>query len=87
MSLNGLDDARVKEAHEAAVAEAGGWYVSARPSLVAFDAVVQLGHSEHEMLSTWLPVVPCTNHPGKCSNFGSETGSCSNMPVAMRSSC
>lgn len=27
MSLNGLDDAQVKEAHEAAVAEAGGWYV------------------------------------------------------------
>jgi len=27
MSLNGLDDARVKEAHEAAVAEPGGWYV------------------------------------------------------------
>ncbi|KAK3302314.1 uncharacterized protein B0T15DRAFT_300810 [Chaetomium strumarium] len=25
MSLNGLDDARVKEAHEAAVAEPGGW--------------------------------------------------------------
>lgn len=30
MSLNGLDEAKVKEAHEAAVAEAGGWYV--RPS-------------------------------------------------------
>lgn len=29
MSLNGLDDAKVKEAHEAAVAEAGGWYVTA----------------------------------------------------------
>lgn len=27
MSLNGLDDAKVKEAHEGAVAEAGGWYV------------------------------------------------------------
>lgn len=27
MSLNGLDNAQVKEAHEAAVAEAGGWYV------------------------------------------------------------
>lgn len=27
MSLNGLEDAKVKEAHEAAVAEAGGWYV------------------------------------------------------------
>lgn len=27
MSLNGLDDAAVKEAYEAAVAEPGGWYV------------------------------------------------------------
>lgn len=26
MSLNGLDDAKVKEAHDAAVAEPGGWY-------------------------------------------------------------
>ncbi|KAI1406647.1 hypothetical protein F4819DRAFT_439849 [Hypoxylon fuscum] len=26
MSLNGLDDAKVKEAHEFAVAEPGGWY-------------------------------------------------------------
>jgi hypothetical protein len=30
MSLNGLDDARVKEAYEAALAEPGGWYVSLR---------------------------------------------------------
>lgn len=28
MSLNGLDDVKVKEAHDAAVAEAGGWYVN-----------------------------------------------------------
>jgi len=27
MSLNGLDDPRVKEAHEAAVAEPGGWFL------------------------------------------------------------
>lgn len=27
MSLNGLDTVEVKEAHDAAVAEAGGWYV------------------------------------------------------------
>ncbi|KAI5864552.1 hypothetical protein GGS23DRAFT_595275 [Durotheca rogersii] len=27
MSLNGLDDAKVKEAHEAAVAEPGGWFL------------------------------------------------------------
>jgi len=27
MSLNGLDDPKVKEAHEAAAAEPGGWYV------------------------------------------------------------
>lgn len=27
MSLNGLDDVKVKEAHEAAVAEPGRWYV------------------------------------------------------------
>ncbi|KAG7290754.1 hypothetical protein NEMBOFW57_000757 [Staphylotrichum longicolle] len=27
MSLNGLDDARVKEAHETAVAEPGGWFL------------------------------------------------------------
>jgi hypothetical protein len=26
MSLNGLDDAKVKEAHDAAIAEPGGWY-------------------------------------------------------------
>lgn len=28
MSLNGLDDAKVKEAYDAAVAEPGGWYAS-----------------------------------------------------------
>ena len=28
MSLNGLDDKPVKEAHQNALAEAGGWYVS-----------------------------------------------------------
>lgn len=28
MSLNGLDDPKVQEAHEAAVAEPGGWYVA-----------------------------------------------------------
>ena len=28
MSLNGLDDPKVREAHEAAVAEPGGWYVT-----------------------------------------------------------
>ncbi|KAI1267192.1 hypothetical protein F5Y18DRAFT_425034 [Xylariaceae sp. FL1019] len=27
MSLNGLDDAKVKEAHDAAIAEAGGWFL------------------------------------------------------------
>lgn len=27
MSLNGLDDPKLKEAHDAAVADAGGWYV------------------------------------------------------------
>jgi hypothetical protein len=27
MSLNGLDDPKIKEAHETAVAEPGGWYV------------------------------------------------------------
>lgn len=27
MSLNGLDDPKLKEAHEAAAADAGGWYV------------------------------------------------------------
>jgi hypothetical protein len=27
MSLNGLDDPKVKEAHDAAVAEPGGWFV------------------------------------------------------------
>lgn len=27
MSLNGLDDAKVKEAHDAALAEPGRWYV------------------------------------------------------------
>ncbi|KAI0166515.1 hypothetical protein GGR57DRAFT_28064 [Xylariaceae sp. FL1272] len=27
MSLNGLDDAKVKEAHDAALAEAGGWFL------------------------------------------------------------
>ena len=26
MSLSGLDDAKVKEAYDAAVAEPGGWY-------------------------------------------------------------
>ena len=38
MSLNGLDDKPVKEAHQNALAEAGGWYVStlAIASLVHF---------------------------------------------------
>lgn len=27
MSLNGLDDPKVREAHAAAIAEPGGWYV------------------------------------------------------------
>ncbi|VTT58873.1 unnamed protein product, partial [Fusarium fujikuroi] len=27
MSLNGLDDPKVQEAHEAAVAEPGGWFL------------------------------------------------------------
>ncbi|KAK4460534.1 hypothetical protein QBC42DRAFT_332334 [Cladorrhinum samala] len=27
MSLNGLDDAQIKEAHDAAIAEAGGWFL------------------------------------------------------------
>jgi hypothetical protein len=27
MSLNGLDDVKLKEAHDIAVAEPGGWYV------------------------------------------------------------
>jgi len=30
MSLNGLDDAKVKEAHDAAIAEPGGWYEAQR---------------------------------------------------------
>lgn len=30
MSLNGLDDPKVQEAHEAAVAEPGGWCVLER---------------------------------------------------------
>lgn len=34
MSLNGLNDTEVKEAYEAAVAEAGGWYVMALSRVV-----------------------------------------------------
>ncbi|KAK4186833.1 hypothetical protein QBC35DRAFT_253422 [Podospora australis] len=41
MSLNGLDDVRVKEAHEAAVAEPGGWFLLKYASR---DEVELLGH-------------------------------------------
>lgn len=47
MSLNGLDDVKVKEAHDAAVAEAGGWYVNLyllsfpRPNLPAGTLLVK----------------------------------------------
>lgn len=37
MSLNGLDDARVKEAHDVAVAEPGGWYVHGRLLLLLLN--------------------------------------------------
>jgi hypothetical protein len=44
MSLNGLDDPKVKEAHEAAVAEAGGWYAKnalSAPSIPISEAPIQ----------------------------------------------
>lgn len=31
MSLNGLDDPKIVEAHEAGVAEPGGWYAWSTP--------------------------------------------------------
>jgi hypothetical protein len=34
MSLNGLEEAKVAEAHQAALAEAGGWSVSLDSALV-----------------------------------------------------
>ena len=38
MSLNGLDEARVAEAHQAALAEAGGWSVILEGSLLQRSA-------------------------------------------------
>jgi hypothetical protein len=40
MSLNGLDEAKVKEAYDCAVAELGGWYVNL---LVVDFRVARLG--------------------------------------------
>jgi hypothetical protein len=44
MSLNGLDDVKLKEAHDIAVAEPGGWYVALfQPSFTAGQRKVILG--------------------------------------------
>lgn len=42
MSLNGLDDVKVKEAHDAAVAEAGGWYVNLHLFFLQADSPVDV---------------------------------------------
>lgn len=56
MSLNGLDDPKVKEAHDAAVAEAGGWYalrISLRPILsCARGTLPGWDHGRNPLLTT-----------------------------------
>lgn len=80
MSLNGLDDTRVKEAHETAVAEPGGWYVSTRHCfLLPLAAVVQLDRPSHEAHMVLY------SKPGLILVF--KTGSSSSMPLVTRSSC
>jgi len=49
MSLNGLDAASVKEAHEAAVAEAGGWYVTKFLASPSSHAIRSLCHGKGEL--------------------------------------
>lgn len=78
MSLNGLDDVKVKEAHEAAVAEAGGWYVNSScffPLLLWSLPQVRLAGGRF----TWQLQFK------SLMTEGAYTGSCSNTPVAMRS--
>lgn len=78
MSLNGLDDVKVKEAHEAAVAEAGGWYVN---PLISFSFFVP--GSSPGQTGRWALYLTITDR--SLINEGAYTGSCSNTPVAMRS--
>lgn len=97
MSLNGLDDPKIKEAHEAAVADAGGWYVDlatprqpARPAQVArLVTGMRLA-----MVSTGAPCAANTEihvegvlhrsvaNLGRVPHF---IGSYSSTPAAMRS--
>ena len=42
MSLNGLDDPKVKEAYDTAVAEPGGWYDASFPDLAPHRAPARL---------------------------------------------
>lgn len=72
MSLNGLDDVKVKEAHDAAVAEAGGWYVNFY--LFSFPQ----GQTCRRALYLLNPNQALISERA-------YTGSCSNTPVAMRS--
>ena len=79
MSLNGLDDARVKQAHETAVAEPGGWYVPIPHCPLLLLAL--LCNSELIIRATrgYGPRL----HAG--SNLGCfKTGSSSSMPPVMR---
>ncbi|KAJ4391205.1 hypothetical protein N0V93_004822 [Gnomoniopsis smithogilvyi] len=51
MSLNGLDDANVKEAHEGAVAEAGGWFLLKYASRDEVEVLVRGSNGVVEMRS------------------------------------
>lgn len=50
MSLNGLDGVAVAEAHQAALAEAGGWYVARgdRCWRIGVNAVAQVPAEIHQ---------------------------------------
>lgn len=52
MSLNGLDDPKVKEAHDASVAEPGGWYDDPLPSLSSLSSRLPHHHRQNHKLKS-----------------------------------
>lgn len=95
MSLNGLDDPKVKEAHETAVAEPGGWYalfalfdLGTAPPRAYFRPTLNqaLNPSTHlifPQLNLLCPVFRVDlKHLADVPFL--ETGSSSSTPVAMR---
>ena len=78
MSLNGLDDAKVKEAHDAAVAEPGGWY----------ELPPQSSSSQSRLpLPSFIPSVSTCSIVPVLTQASPQPGSSSNTPVATRLSC